>query len=91
MISTLISFEYNALNKLIVNSAKTWQPLMFASLTLVREFNIWMLTKIAYKAAGAKDSSVEIFISFNENTRHAMYLSSKFRLFNFKYINHFVD
>ena len=76
LISTLISFEYQALNTLIVNSTETWQPLMFASMAFVREFNIWISTKIAYKAAGAKDASVEIFISFNENTRHAMYLSS---------------
>ena len=55
---------YMILRSFILTRSETWQPIMLASMIILREFNIWIQTKIGYKADGAKD----IFMSFNENT-----------------------
>ena len=44
-------------------------------LPLAREFNSWLPLKTAYKAAGTKDSSVEISCSYMINAHHGAFLS----------------
>ena len=59
-----------------ISSKLQW--VLALTLPFAREFNLWLQLKTVYRAADAKDSSVEISCSYMINTRHCVFLSVMF-------------
>ena len=76
LVTFLIHIEYQVIRGIIINAGPTWQPILVVSLVIAREVNVRIQTLVCHKAADAKDSSVEIFLSFEINTSHALFLCS---------------
>ena len=76
LVNFLIHIEYRILGGIILNAGPIWQPILVGSLTIAREINVQIQTFVCHKAADAKDSSVEIFLSYEINTSHALFLCS---------------
>ena len=75
MINVLIHYEYTILTKLFVTIPDNYQWMLALTFPIIREVNVWVLLKLAYKAASANDTSVTISVSHNLNTRHCVFLS----------------
>ena len=71
----VIHAQYSFWGKLFMKISPRYQWILAVTLPALREFNIWIFCKLAYKAAGGMDPSVEIAASFNFNTRHGIFLS----------------
>ena len=75
MINFLIHTEYTVYTSMFLRISPKLQWVLALTLPFAREFNLWLQLKTAYRAAGAKDSSVEISCSYMINTRHCVFLS----------------
>ena len=75
MINFLIHTEYTIYTSMFVKISPKLQWVLALTLPFAREFNLWLQLKTVYRAADAKDSSVEISCSYMINTRHCVFLS----------------
>ena len=75
MINFFIHTEYTIYTSMFVKISPKLQWVLALTLPLAREFNLWLQLKTAYRAAGSKDTSVEISCSYMINTRHCVFLS----------------
>ena len=67
--------EPRATKRIVVKISPKLQWVLALILPLAREFNLWVQLKTAYKAAGTKDSTVEISCSYMINAHHGAFLS----------------
>ena len=74
-VNLLITIIYTFYTKifLVVSRKYQWGYAIF--LIPLREFNIWLQTKVAFKTAGVKDTSVSITSGHNINNRHCFFLA----------------
>ena len=70
-----IHAQYSFWGRIFARISPKFQWVLALTLPALREFDIWIFCKLAYKAAGAVDPSVEIASSFSINTRHGIFLS----------------
>ena len=68
-------FEYIAMGLLFDVVSNEYQWAVSITLPFLREANIWIQEKIAYKSADSKDASVSISVIHSVNTRHCVFLS----------------
>ena len=75
-IATRISIflAYGIYAKFFISAPQKYQWILALLLPLAREFNVWILSKVSYKASDAKDSSISISCSHNVNTKHCVFL-----------------
>ena len=59
----------------MTNSYLLIQQTVAIFLIPLRNFNVWLQTKVGYKAAGVQDASIAISCSHNMNNRHCFFLS----------------
>lgn len=71
----LIAIEYQGLSKIMTAVPPSYQFIVAIFLPIVREVNLRVQTKIAFKASGCQDSSVKITCIHNVNTRHSLFLA----------------
>ena len=75
-LSILLMFtEYTIYTKMFISVPEKYQWILGLLLPLIREFNMLIVTKASYKAAGAKDTSVTIICSHVVNTYHCFFIS----------------
>ena len=73
--SQTLTFEYAFLTKLLQTVSTDYQWIVAIFLPLIREFNIWAITKLARKSASGDISSMEIVANYAMGTRHALFLT----------------
>jgi len=74
-VNLLITAIYTFYTKAFLSISKKYQWLVAVFLIPIREFNVWLQTKVGFKTAGVEDSSVSITCGHNINMRHCFFLS----------------
>ena len=74
-VNLLITFIYTFYTKIFLVVSKKYQWGAAVFLIPLREFNIWLQTKVGFKTAGVEDSSVSITSGHNINNRHCFFLA----------------
>ena len=74
-VNLLITVIYTFYTKIFLTVSKKYQWGYAVFLIPLREFNIWLQTKVGFKTAGVKDTSVSITCGHNINNRHCFFLA----------------
>ena len=72
---SLMYYEYVAMGLVFDVVSNEYQWAVSITLPFLREANIWVQEKIAYKSADGKDASVSIAVIHGVNSRHSVFLS----------------
>ena len=72
---TFMNIEYAVLGKVFIAIPERYQWMLAATFPILREMHTWIFLQLAYKSAGAHDTSVTISMAHNINTRHVVFLS----------------
>jgi hypothetical protein len=74
-VNLLITLIYTFYTKAFVSISNKHQWLAAVFLIPLREFNVWLQTKVGFKTASVEDSAVSITCGHNINMRHCFFLS----------------
>ena len=74
-INLCITLIYTFYTNIFQAAPKEYQWGYAVFLIPLREFNIWLQTKVGFKTAGVEDSSVSITCGHNINNRHCFFLA----------------
>jgi hypothetical protein len=71
----IIHGQYSIWGKLFLTIPSNYQWILALLLPFARELNLWIFVKLAQKASGSQDVSVQISTSYINATRHGVFLS----------------
>ena len=70
-----VTLTYTMYTKALLAVSLQYQWTVAVFLIPLRNFNVWLQTKVGYEAAGVQDASIAITCSHNMNNRHCFFLS----------------
>ena len=71
----VIFTQYIAFATVLLTFDKKKQWILAICMPFIREMNIWIMKKLAYRATSGDSSGVSLTITFNINTMHSLFLS----------------
>ena len=75
LVNLLITFIYTFYTKAFLAAPEQYQWVAAVVLIPIREFNLWLQTKVGYKTAGSSDPQIGLTCGHNINNRHCFFLS----------------
>ena len=75
IVNFAVTLTYTMYTKVFLSVPLQYQWAVAVFLIPLREFNLWLQTKVGYKTAGVQDASIAITCGHNINNRHCFFLS----------------
>ena len=74
-VNLLITMIYTFYTKVFIMAPEQFQWVAAVVLIPIREFNLWLQTKVGYKTAGSSDPAIGLTCGHNINNRHCFFLA----------------